>query len=253
MSNWISDEEMERRAEALRDALQMLEYGKLDGFLILRALKQNRFLRDYVILPDVDLGDAAGRYSAEEKIIYLSQKAANALRAGEGRALWTIAHEVGHLAFGHSTRDRKTSGAQHSLINQQLNRDEIDAHRFAASFLAPARLAAVTQSTTSSELASRFGLSLEAAERRRLELLQKHNQQAGIKRQLPNNVLDFLAESARRGTEIRPSLKLAVQQHKAPPKYVGDPCPNPHCGELKMVRSGLITVCQACGTQTGID
>lgn len=256
----IDDDEMERRANALRRELGLDAVDRLDGVDVLEKLKFKRFLRDYIVVPDHALGDADARYSAEDRIIYLRESTEMRVRSGDPRALWTVAHEVGHLALGHATRDRKTNGDQHSPYNSVLNREETDAHRFAAAFLAPAYLANANENTLATELSDRFGLSKQAAERRRDELVRQHRRKHGVKRPLPPKVLDFLAEASRRGHPIGSSLKREIENHAievsapvAAVSYEGNPCPNPTCGEFRMVRRGLYTECQACGARTGRD
>jgi len=252
MTRYIDDDEIELCADRLRSELGFSNVERLDLMEVLKQLKHQGKLRDFAVVPNGVLGDADARFEDSGRIL-LSQKVATAIRQSDPRATWTIAHEIGHLTLGHTTRDRKSSGNQLGSFNKQLGRDEVDANRFAAAFLAPEALVNSTEATTAAEIQERFGLSKEASERRADELVRRYRRKNGIPRPLPQNALDFLAEAARRGHKLRPLVRKQVEVAIAPNAYIGDACPNPRCGEMKMVRQGLSTRCTVCGTETGDD
>jgi Zn-dependent peptidase ImmA (M78 family) len=250
----ISDDEMEDRAAALHRELA-ISIDAPDLLTCLQALKTRGFLKDYVTIPDSQMAGIEARYEASERKIYLSSSVAAALRNGEPRARWTVAHEIGHLALRHQSRNRLSTGRSREAFNSGQNRDEIDANRFAASFLAPANSTTVKEITSADGLARRFIISRQAAERRFDEFQRFAARHSPKGRALPPKVLDFLAQAARRGHKLSTSLRDEVTLHTASiaSKYEGDPCPNPACGQLRMVRRGLNCVCEACGARAGSD
>jgi hypothetical protein len=68
----LDDNEIEARAEALRLELKLQNAEKLNLIAVLDALKFSKFLKNYIVVPDKLLADAAARYNAEEKQIYIS-------------------------------------------------------------------------------------------------------------------------------------------------------------------------------------
>lgn len=239
----IADEEMELRAGKLLAELDITAESPnmLD---VLEALKFHRFLRDYAVLLDQQMPGEEARYSADDRQILLSRSTADAARFEVPRARWTIAHEIGHLALGHATRSRTTL-SQRSAYNANLNRDETDANRFAAAFLIPEAVANVSDTTTASAISERFKVSKEAAARRLEELQRMRRRRLGTQRPLPPGVVDLLARLSPNSRTQSGSTTLV--------QYEGYPCPNPLCGEFRLVRRGLFCVCEACGTSTGRD
>lgn len=79
----------------------------------------------------------------------------------ESRAMFTVAHELGHLALGHRrTFNRDTSGCK------VYEDSEWQANTFAAEFLMPLDLIRKHRGFTAEQLVRLFGVSQQAAETR---------------------------------------------------------------------------------------
>jgi Zn-dependent peptidase ImmA (M78 family) len=99
-----------------------------------------------------------------------------------------IAHEIGHLAMRHAGV-RATSGTQTTAgrLALEARKEESEARRFAAMFLAPSHLLSATD--TVEEIAERFGLSFEAAMIRKGEFDAFQRRASGKRRELPSVVV----------------------------------------------------------------
>jgi Zn-dependent peptidase ImmA (M78 family) len=164
------------------------------------------------------------------------------------RALWTLAHELGHLILRHP---RVLSRAQNDLrANQpQVNRYEREAHLFAAALLAPSRL--VEQCADFSELARRAGISLSAAKIRFEEHQEEQRRQLGIKREIPKSVQAFLRKRVSEGYSPRHVSKEDIEKFSLESEdaataqgYLSKKCPQ--CGQRKLVRRAGNIFCE-CG------
>jgi Zn-dependent peptidase ImmA (M78 family) len=193
------------------------------------------------------------KFDPDKGIIYIRESTYLAAEKGEERARWTIAHEVGHFALNHRTiRNRSSDPRLIDKIAPTIRRDETQAHRFAAALLAPLHRAEFSPQTTAKQIAARFGISLQAAGARLEELGRIYRRLQGIKRQLPNSVIDLLAEARRKGHKIMdPALIEFASASNDPIKYEGDACPC--CSEFKLIRSGISMRCNNCGAVTGDD
>ena len=113
----------------------------------------------------------------------------------EPRARMVLAHEIGHLALGHTgIRARSPTRSIRSTVAEH------EANRFAAFFLAPAHLA--KDCKNAAEISARFGISRQAAEIRIQELNLGHK----TGRSLPQSVLEFLSHARDRGYHISSDL-----------------------------------------------
>lgn len=107
------------------------------------------------------------------------------------------------MFLGHKkARHRNISGRRIEKIAPSVIRDERDADRFAAAFLAPASLIENPLLTTSRELSERFDLSLQASEIR-LETIQRLYRRAhGIPRPIPESIYKLLSDAAKKGVRV---------------------------------------------------
>ena len=120
---------------------------------------------------------------------------------GEGRARMTLAHELGHLALGHSAIRYRAIGVDTSArYARNVRTEESEAKRFAATFLAPTHLA--KDFINPEDLVEKFQISREAAEIRSSELAAHERRVSGRKRDLPSSVIDFLLAAKRRGHKV---------------------------------------------------
>ena len=254
MSNY-SDEEYDQLAKVLRELLDVDAEIWLDVLDMLRRMKHNGYLRDYVCLPDCEIPDAEAKFVPDERTIYLRQSTYDSAERDEPHARFTVVHEISHCAFNHQYVRKRgiTVGAFEKKVSS-ISRDEKQADKLAAALLAPSHKVQFTLETTSQQLTQRFGLSSEMADIRIEELAGLYRRRHNIRRDLPPGVVDFLIAKKREGFRVTslPSADIVAMQARQP-RYEGDACPNPNCRQFKMIRIGTHMKCDACGTKTGDD
>jgi Zn-dependent peptidase ImmA (M78 family) len=197
---------------------------------------------------------AEAKYSPDDQKIYIRDSAC----AGAGNDIphyrFTVFHEGSHAVLRHQYERKRSFGAQ-ALAERKvytIRTDEGDANKLAAAIMAPYHKANFSLQMTPAQIADRFGLSLPAAARRYNEFARIYRRANNLRRPLPSGVADFLAEQRRRGYVVTslPADEVAAIK-PAQNSYTGDPCPNPNCGQFKMVRNGTSLRCEACGAATG--
>jgi Zn-dependent peptidase ImmA (M78 family) len=246
-----SDEDYDQIARILREELKIDDEIWLDVLDALRRMKYGGYLRDYVCLPDGEMPDAEAKFVADERVIYLKQSTYSAAEHEEPHARFTVAHEIAHFALYHQ-HTRKRGIAVGPFEKKVFKRDETQADKFAAAFIAPFHKAAFNLTTTASQLAQRFGLSVRMSQGRMDEMAGIYRSRHKIRRELPAGVVDFLEARRREGYTVSalPSADVVAMTVRQP-KYEGDPCPNSKCGEFKMIRVGTHLECDVCGAKTG--
>lgn len=205
---YLPDEDFERKARKMRVALGIDDQLCPDVIDVVQKLKHRGSITDYVRVPDHLMQEAEAKFDPCDRKLYLRESTYCAARKCEPRARWTVAHEIGHIALHHDrARNRSTLPTEIEQIAPTIRRDETQAHKFAAAFLAPYHRANFSLEMTSNEVAKLFGISLPAATRRVQELGRIYRKLRGIQRPLPKGVVDFLAEAQRKGHKIT-SLEL---------------------------------------------
>lgn len=81
---------------------------------------------------------------------------------GEPRALFTVAHELGHLALGHRRTFNRDVGGKCEVYEDS----EWQANTFAAEFLMPLQMITSNRLSSAQAIAAFFGVSAQAAETR---------------------------------------------------------------------------------------
>lgn len=251
--SYLLDEDFENAGRNLRVKLGIDDKARLDPIDVLRKLKHHGYIVDYVRVSNGSMPEAEAKFDPDKGIIYIRESIYLAAERGEARARWTIGHEVGHFALNHrKIRNRSSDPRLIEKIAPTIRRDETQANKFAAAFLAPFHRAEFSPYTTAQQIANRFGISLEAAKSRLQELYRIYRRLHGIKRQLPNSIIDLLAEARRKGHMINsPALIELVSELNTSVRYEGDACPC--CSEFKLIRSGVNMRCDNCGAVTGDD
>ncbi len=124
------------------------------------------------IVPDFELPRADARAYCKAWILKIRESTVNAVeRYGNGRARFTLAHELGHLFLGHPrSLDRKRPDQEIAPADRLL---EEEANAFAAEFLAPGHL--ISPEQTADDIGSLFQISFEAAARRSYEFGGEEN------------------------------------------------------------------------------
>jgi hypothetical protein len=251
-----SDEGFEQLAQIVRSELKIDALIEVDAVDFLRRLKHAGYIKDYVRLPDSCLPNAEGKYNPEDQKIHLPESTYVGAASGNPHDRFTVFHEGAHALLGHQYERKRSFAVQAKMEKRapSIRRDETDADKLAVAIMAPFRKAQFTLETTPTQIGLRFGLSSTAASRRYQEFAGIYRRANNIKRPLPKGVSDFLLEQRRRGyavTSLPENEITAIKIKQA--CYTGDPCPNPTCGEFKMVRNGTSTRCDACGSVTSDD
>ena len=149
--------------------------------------------------------DAEAQWDARKGVLRIRESVIAAMQRGEPRARMTIANEIGHFAMRHAgARSRSTTQATTGRLLLEAKKEESEARRFAAMFLAPNYL--LSSIDTVEEIADRFGLSFEAAMIRKGEFDAFQRRASGQRRELPSVVVDYLKDAQRRGVRLRTDL-----------------------------------------------
>lgn len=231
------DDDVEHVVSKWAEALQLSTALPRRALDALRAMKSLRYIKDYVVYPDDLLPNAKGQFDSASQIILLQDTTSTAAETMTPWAQWVVFEEIGHAALKHSgVRNFSEAKTATEKFSPTAKRQEAEARRFAATMMAPYDLVGYRPDMTVDELIRLSGLPRRAAEFRLNELGRIHRRRTGVRREIPTAVLDFLAKPTR---------------PRSP--YEGDPCPNPNCGKLAMVREGTKTRCTSCGTCTGED
>lgn len=201
----LTDEEIEKRATSLRKALGIEGQLRPDMMTVIQKTKHSFKKFGYLRVPDDDMPDAEAQWDSDKGILSLRESVFRAMQRDEPRARMTVAHELGHFALKHEgVRNRSLEAGAAEKYLEWVRRDEREAKRFAAAFLAPADF--IREDDTAEDIAERFGLSAQAAEIRKSEVEAMRRRAAGHSRDLPSAVLDFLREAQRRGLSVRTKL-----------------------------------------------
>jgi len=250
---YLEDKDLERAARNLRLELGIDDQLRPDMTLVLQKMKHHGYIVDYARVPDHLMPDAEAKFNPDERRLHLRDSTYRAAQQTVPRSRWTIAHELGHVALNHiRTRHRSALPREIERIAPTIRRDEAQAHKFAAAFLAPFHRADFSSATTPEEIAHRFGISLPAARRRVDEFAQMYRRLLGIPRPLPQGIVDFLAEAQRKGHKVMSLVSSeTLAEHPRTIYYEGDVCPG--CNNFMLVRNGLNMKCDYCGTITGND
>jgi hypothetical protein len=141
------DEDFEASARRLRRLLGIEFDDRPDMITVIFKLKDHGLIKGYERVPDNEMPDAEARFDPFDSILYVREStfvAGNGQFAGEierRRARYTIAHEVGHVWLQHKgVRYRGEAGARQERLLSEVRKEEREANRFAAVFLAPAYL-----------------------------------------------------------------------------------------------------------------
>ncbi|WP_040637901.1 ImmA/IrrE family metallo-endopeptidase [Microvirga lotononidis] len=148
---------------------------------------------------------AEAQWDARKGVLRIRESIVAAMQRGEPRARMTIANEIGHFAMRHSgARSRNDTQTTAGRLGLEAKKEESEARRFAAMFLAPNDLLSSTD--TVEEIVDRFGLSFEAAMIRKGEFDAFQRRASGQRRELPSVVVDYLKAAQKRGMRLRTDL-----------------------------------------------
>lgn len=116
----------------------------------------------YEIVDDSELGDAEGMNCLGTPKIILPESVYEALYMDDGRARFTVAHEIGHLIL--HPKHRLSLSRNVGEVVPAFRDPEKQANRFAAALLMPKRLLVNYRSATVADIMDIFGVSNQAAE-----------------------------------------------------------------------------------------
>jgi hypothetical protein len=141
-------EEFEAAARNLRIKLGIDDQLRPDMVTVIFKLKNLGLIKDYIRIPDEEMPDDEAYFDSEKRLLCLRESTFCAASAQytysdiqRRRARYTIAHEIGHIAFGHDgIRYRGQTSALSKELIGKIRRQEREAERFAAAFLAPHHL-----------------------------------------------------------------------------------------------------------------
>lgn len=166
---FLTDAQIDARALAHRRELgfhddEPVEVGALLARLVARYPE---FSHERV--PDGALGEAEAQWDSQAKRLLIPEAVFRAAGRGEGRALMTVAHEVGHALLGHQGHlNRGPAGSPAERVSAKLRSMEYQAGRYAAAFLIPDTPA--VRRLDASALSERYRVSMSAAIVRHSEL-----------------------------------------------------------------------------------
>ncbi|MFC5419334.1 ImmA/IrrE family metallo-endopeptidase [Bosea eneae] len=166
---FLTDAQIDARALAHRRGLGFSDDEAVDVTTLLARLKARYPELSYECLPDGELAEAEAQWDSQGKRLLMSEAVFQAANRGEGRALMTVAHEVGHALLGHEGNlNRGPAGSRAERVSAKLRSMEYQARRYAAAFLIPDTPA--VRQLDASALSQRYRVSMSAAIVRHSEL-----------------------------------------------------------------------------------
>ena len=205
MLRHVTDEEIEQRVKVLRAELGLQNQSRPDLITAIEKLTARFRHFSYQQIPDAEMPGAEAQWDARKGVLRIRESVIAAMQRGEPRARMTIANEIGHFAMRHAgVRRRSATQATAGRLGLEAKKEESEARRFAAMFLAPSDLLSAID--TVEEIADRFGLSVEAAMIRKGEFDAFQRRASGQRRELPSIVVDYLKDAQRRGVKLRTDL-----------------------------------------------
>lgn len=166
---FLTDAQIDARALAHRRGLDFRDEQAVDMMTLLVKLKARYPEFAYERVPDGSLGEAEAQWDSQAKRLLIPEAVFQAANRGEGRALMTVAHEVGHALLGHQGNlDRAQAGGRAERVSAKLRSMEYQARRYAAAFLIPDTPAVRQLDATA--LSERYRVSMSAAIVRHSEL-----------------------------------------------------------------------------------
>ncbi|ANY82829.1 hypothetical protein BB934_31840 (plasmid) [Microvirga ossetica] len=205
MLRHVTDEEIEQRVKVLRRELGLENQNRPDMMAVIEKLTTSFRHFAYQRIPDSEMPNGEAQWDAKMGVLRMRESVVGAVQRGDPRARMTIANEIGHFAMKHSgIGNRSTAQTPAGLLLLETRKEESEARRFAAMFLAPNYLLSSTD--TVDDIVGRFGISFEAAMIRKGEFDAFQRRASGQRRELPSVVVDYLKDAQRRGVKLRTEL-----------------------------------------------
>jgi Zn-dependent peptidase ImmA (M78 family) len=203
---YIADSQIAWAALKLRLALGVNDQPIPHMATVIFKCKHLGFIKNYRRIPDLEMLEDEAAYDPERNLLLIPERTFAAINRGDPRARYTIAHELGHMWLQHpKLRHRNVSNRQIEKLTT-FRRDEAQADRFAVAFLVPQHLVDDPLNATSEQIANQFQVSHTCARIRKVELEREYRRQHGMKRPLPDRVVEILKEAERRGYKPKTDL-----------------------------------------------
>jgi Zn-dependent peptidase ImmA (M78 family) len=170
------------------------------------------------VLPDEQMGDADGLTEFVGDAVYMRFKKSvwdKALKR-DGRSVWTIAHELGHVVFCHkdAVRARKPQDGPYTSFVAPYESSERIAHEFASHFLMEEEL--LSDYSDALRAAGDFGVSMTVAKKRIEKRLEKRKD--SVQKGFENLLRRF-----EKGKDSTHEVKT-VKKEEADKEHVDDRC-----------------------------
>lgn len=190
---FIDDDRMDRIAISVRKRFGVHHQRVPDMLSCIYKARAAGFIKCYRRVSVSEMDEFAD-FDPDTGILGVREDVWQEAYFGVPHARFTIAHEIGHAVLGHSQRRFRAALSRERLDVPKVTKvDETQADAFAAAFLIPPALVEADPSLTAKQLAEMFGVSLKCASIRLPQLQRLYRIAHGIKRELPQNVIDFLA------------------------------------------------------------
>jgi Zn-dependent peptidase ImmA (M78 family) len=261
MASSRTPEVLELIVVQFRASLGMKDVEYIDLEAVLNKMTQLFPGFAYRQVPDDTLRGAKGMYDPETELMDIPNNVFSGMKNRIPHFCFSVAHEISHVVLKHEgVRFRHAQRKAYEKENPSIWRDEREAERFAALFLAPTHLA--ENCSTAAELQKKFGLSGEASEIRLKEIEAHIRRKNNEVRPLTPKVVDFLRYAESKGYRVSKKVDLppirprvapqqmlnsrqSVPEPTPPIKSENDVCRS--CGNLTLERIGLRLVCRHCG------
>lgn len=159
-----SIKEIREKAALIRTVTEMAMNTNTDKFPILHFAENiiPQIAEDFIFVVETkeEMGDNLGLTDVKENKIKIREDVYDNACNGNGRDLFTIAHEVGHLLL-HSEQNIQQLARTNNEPIKPYENPEWQADTFAAELLMPR--GKITEYDTAFSVASRFGVSYTAA------------------------------------------------------------------------------------------
>jgi Zn-dependent peptidase ImmA (M78 family) len=175
-----------------------------DLVFVLDQLKRLGKLKEYIRVRNEDMVDEA-TYDADAGVLRIRESTYQPLdcmrhssKEDYRRARYTVAHEIAHIALGHSgLHYRGVTSDAAKRVGSRMRPREREAERFAAAFLVPSHLA--RPDLSAEHVAELFHISTFAAKIRKQELERMDCRKKGVRRPLPKLTERYLRDARRKG------------------------------------------------------
>jgi Zn-dependent peptidase ImmA (M78 family) len=249
--------EIEKSAETVRAKLFVYDSFPLNlGMVIARIGDIDTNPRASIkLMPKAKMKYDEAYTDCTSKIIAIPDNFPNQLGPQFPRNRFSLAHELGHVALGHKgTRSRAVAGRdfRKDANVPGVRQDEAEAHLWASFFLMPTSI--VRNCKTVEELASRCGVSEEAARIRMASYQRGMRRSSGEKRPILPSTQKLLAELFNKAGVEPKAFKISKPEKIKTIEAVGSAENRGYqsiacgeCGKFELLREGGCLTCQNCG------